>query len=96
MAKLAGQLQPSNLEKAAGDGCAGISIVLLKVHEQRRKTQKREMHWPAMTCIGRVSYASSTNFFSDYARSHSRQPYHGRRFRAMKSTTDNFLCRSQT
>jgi len=55
MAELAGQLQPSNLERAVGGGCAGISVVLLKVHKQRGKTQKREMHWPAMTCIGRVS-----------------------------------------
>jgi hypothetical protein len=91
-------LQPRNLEKAAGGGCAGISVVLSKVRKSNEKIANKkkrdalvrnDVHWAGQLCI-------LNKFFSDYARSHSRRPCRGRRFRAMKSTMGTFLRRSQT
>jgi hypothetical protein len=43
-----GQLQPRDLEKAAGGGCASVSVVLyVRKQNEEKYTRKRGMRWPA-------------------------------------------------
>jgi len=56
-------LQPRNLEKTVGDACTRSSVVLLKYKSNEKTTHKKKSDALARkTCIGWVSYASSSNF----------------------------------